>query len=169
MAERRARSRSRPNEIDDGLGLREVHLAVVIGAFGKFSGRRPRARPHANTFQHACANERASVTTDLDQVFAGITRRCAMHRKHHLIDAACRSRRSARTAAGAIGNSDGFPFPRKMCRQFQSRLRPETRINAIAPSPAESRSRQWYPAEPAALVTLPAVKTSRNAATHRRF
>src|SRR6266581_9778471 len=66
------------NQIDHGLGLGEVHFSVQERALSEFTGpRRSRPCPQAG-FQNFRGNERATVTTDLDQIFTGVTRGCAM-------------------------------------------------------------------------------------------
>jgi len=69
----------RADEIDHGLRLRQVHLPVMKCAFGKFS-RFCRARAGVQTgFEHARTYQRATVTTNLNQILARVTRRRAMY------------------------------------------------------------------------------------------
>src|ERR1700719_670533 len=76
------------NQIDDRLGLSEIHLAVEKSALGKFA-RPCAARPRAQTsFENFGADQCAAVTTDLDQIFARVSGWCPMDRYHHLIDQA---------------------------------------------------------------------------------
>jgi len=66
--------------------LREVHFVIQKRALGKFTRSR-RARSGMETgFQDPRGNQPAPVTTNLDDIFAGITRRRAVHRQQHLID-----------------------------------------------------------------------------------
>ena len=76
----------RADQIDHRLGLRQIHLAVQESALGKFAGARgARSRAQAS-LQDARRHENTTVATDLDQIFAGVTVRRAMHREHHLVD-----------------------------------------------------------------------------------
>ena len=75
-----------PNQIDDGLGLGQVHLAVQECALGEFAAARA-ARPRAQAgFEHARGDEGAAVTTDLNQIFARVTDGRAVDRHHDLVD-----------------------------------------------------------------------------------
>ena len=66
------------NQIDHGFGLGEVHFSIQKRSFSEFAGPRSPC-PRAQTgFQNFRANEHAAVTTDLDQVFAGVAGRRAV-------------------------------------------------------------------------------------------
>src|SRR5262249_47837247 len=85
---RRAQSQIglRADQIDYGLGLSEVHLAIEEGALSEFA-RAPRARTSAQArFEDRCGNQRSSMATDLDQILSSVTGRRAVDRKHYLID-----------------------------------------------------------------------------------
>ena len=70
----------RSNQIDDGFRLGQVDFAVEIGALGKFAGS-GRACPCSEAcFQDFGRNQCAAMTTDFDQIFAGIAAGRAMHR-----------------------------------------------------------------------------------------
>ena len=74
------------NQIDHGFGLGEVHFSVKKSALSEFARpRRPYAYAQAG-FQNFGGHERATVTTDLDQIFARVTCGRAMNRDHCLID-----------------------------------------------------------------------------------
>ena len=74
------------DQIDDRFGLRQIQFAVEKSALGEFPGpSRPRARVQAG-FPNPRRHQHAAVATDFDHIFAGVTRRGAMDREHHLID-----------------------------------------------------------------------------------
>ena len=76
----------RADQVDDRLGLRQIHLAVQKGALGKFARPRGACSGAQTGFEHARRHQNSAVTADLDQIFAGVTGRRAMHREHDLID-----------------------------------------------------------------------------------
>ena len=66
------------NQIDDSLGLRQVHFSIQKRTLSEFAGSRRSCSCTKARFQNFCGNERATVTTDLDQIFAGVSGGCAM-------------------------------------------------------------------------------------------
>ena len=77
---------ARANQIDHGLGLGEVHFAVEKRALSEFAGTRRPCACAQTSFKNFRGNERATVATDLHQIFARVTGGRAMDRKHRLID-----------------------------------------------------------------------------------
>ena len=67
------------DQIDHRLGLGEIHFAVEKCALGEFAGTRCCRACTQTCFENFCGNEGAAVTTDLDQIFAGVTSRCTVH------------------------------------------------------------------------------------------
>ena len=85
-AERSAEIGLRANQVDDCFGLRQVEFAIQKSALGEFTRtRRPRACAQAG-LPDARRDQHAAVATDFHDVFAGVARRRAMDREHHLID-----------------------------------------------------------------------------------
>jgi len=108
-----------PDQIHDGFGLRHIHLAIQESALGKLAWLRHARAAVKTRFEDARRDENSTVTTDLDQIFPGITGRRAMDREHDLIDHALgfddltqplRVRRELRglffAAVNAIGQPD---------------------------------------------------------------
>ena len=99
----------------------KVHFAVEERAFGKFAGSRRAGAGAQTSVEHFRADQCAAVTTDLDQIFAGVTGRRAMNRHHHLIDQSarfidnlaemldlrCKFRRLFFAAKNFVGGGDG--------------------------------------------------------------
>jgi len=91
--------------------------SALARAFARARGARTRAQI---SFQHVRADQRAAVTTDLDQIFAGVTGRCPMDRQHYLVDQSfrpidnlaemlnmrCKSRRPFFPTKNFVGNVD---------------------------------------------------------------
>ena len=62
----------RVDQIDDGLGLRQIELAVEIGAARKFAGfGEPGAKIEATCQQHV-QHDRAAMALQFKDVFAGV-------------------------------------------------------------------------------------------------
>ena len=66
------------DQIDHRLGLGEIHFAVEKCALGEFAWPRCCRACTQTCFENFCGNEGAAVTTDLDEIFAGVTSRCTV-------------------------------------------------------------------------------------------
>ena len=60
------------DEVHDGLGLGEVHLAIEECALGEFAGLRGARASGEEELQDAAGDEDAAVAGDLDDVLAGV-------------------------------------------------------------------------------------------------
>ena len=67
------------DQIDHRLGLGEIHFAVEKRALGEFAGPRCSGPCTQTCFENFRGNEGAAVTTDLHQIFTGVTSRCTVH------------------------------------------------------------------------------------------
>ena len=74
------------DQIDHGFGLSKIHFSVEKGALSELAGPR-RSRPCSQArIQNLRGNQRATVTTDFDQIFTRVTTGRAMDGKHALVD-----------------------------------------------------------------------------------
>ena len=60
------------DQIGDGLGLRDVHLAVQECAFGEFAGPRPQAAEFQQALEHEIEDERAAMALQLEDGLTGV-------------------------------------------------------------------------------------------------
>ena len=76
----------RADQVDHCFGLRQIQFPVEKSAFGEFPRpRRARASAQAG-LPDPRGDQDAAVAADFHHIFAGVTRRRAMDREHHLID-----------------------------------------------------------------------------------
>src|SRR5947208_11681617 len=74
------------NQIDHGFSLCQIHLSIEKRALGEFARTRCSSAYAQASLKNFRRNQSSAVATDLDQIFASVTRGRAMNRKHYLID-----------------------------------------------------------------------------------
>ncbi len=74
------------DEIQDGLGLRQVDFVVQKGSFGEFAGLRLARAGGQKGVEDALGGQRASVTLDFDGILAGVGVRSAENQQQGLIE-----------------------------------------------------------------------------------